>query len=128
MAEAVIKIGLDNSNFQEGMKTCNESLNKFNKQQGITKDKFINVNREIGRNKRALMDVIYRYQQLGEEGRKTDAGRKLLDIKEKCIQDLKALQAVKDEIEALTKTKTKINIDTSNISKFMVLIFTTSPL
>ncbi|MST78422.1 tape measure protein [Prevotella copri] len=116
MAEAIIKIGLDNSNFQEGMKTCNESLNKFNKQQGITKDKFINVNREIGRNKRALMDCIYRYQQLGEEGRKTDAGRKLLDIKEKCIQDIKALQAVKDEMEALTKTKTKINIDTSNIS------------
>ena len=116
MAEAIIKIGLDNSNFQEGMKTCNESLNKFNKQQGITKDKFINVNREIGRNKRALMDCIYRYQQLGEEGRKTDAGRKLLDIKEKCIQDIKALQNVKDEMEALTKTKTKINIDTSNIS------------
>ena len=116
MAEAIIKIGLDNSNFKEGMKTCNESLNKFNKQQGITKDKFINVNREIGRNKRALMDCIYRYQQLGEEGRKTDAGRKLLDIKEKCIQDIKALQNVKDEMEALTKTKTKINLDTSNIS------------
>lgn len=116
MAEAVIKIGLDNSNFKEGMKTCNESLNKFNKQQGITKDKFINVNREIGRNKRALMDVIYRYQQLGEEGRKTDAGRKLLDIKEKCIQDIKALQNVKDEMEALTKSKTKISLDTSNIS------------
>lgn len=116
MAEAIIKIGLDNSDFKEGMKTCNESLNKFNKQQGITKDKFINVNREIGRNKRALMDVIYRYQQLGEEGRKTDAGRKLLDIKEKCIQDIKALQNVKDEMEALTKTKAKVNIDTSNIS------------
>ena len=117
MAEAVIKIGLDNSNFKEGMKTCNESLNKFNKQQGITKDKFINVNREIGRNKRTLMDVIYRYQQLGEEGRKTDAGRKLLDIKEKCIQDIKALQNVKDEMEALTKSKTKINLDTSKISE-----------
>lgn len=117
MAEAIIKIGLDNSNFQEGLKTCNESLNKFNKQQGITKDKFINVNREIGRNKRALMDVIYRYQQLGEEGRKTDAGRKLLDIKEKCIQDIKALQNVKDEMEALTKSKTKINLDTSKISE-----------
>lgn len=117
MAEAVIKIGLDNSNFQEGLKTCNESLNKFNKQQGITKDKFINVNREIGRNKRTLMDVIYRYQQLGEEGRKTDAGRKLLDIKEKCLQDIKALQNVKDEMEALTKTKTKVNIDTSKISE-----------
>ena len=117
MAEAVIKIGLDNSNFQEGMKTCNESLNKFNKQQGITKDKFINVNREIGRNKRALMDCIYRYQQLGEEGRKTDAGRKLLDIKEKCIQDIKALQNVKDEMEALTKSKTKISLDTSKISE-----------
>ena len=117
MAEAVIKIGLDNSNFQEGLKTCNESLNKFNKQQGITKDKFINVNREIGRNKRALMDVIYRYQQLGEEGRKTDAGRKLLDIKEKCIQDIRALQNVKDEMEALTKSKTKINLDTSKISE-----------
>ena len=117
MAEAIIKIGLDNSNFQEGMKTCNESLNKFNKQQGITKDKFINVNREIGRNKRALMDCIYRYQQLGEEGRKTDAGRKLLDIKEKCIQDIKALQNVKDEMEALTKSKTKINLDTSKISE-----------
>ena len=117
MAEAVIKIGLDNSNFKEGMKTCNESLNKFNKQQGITKDKFINVNREIGRNKRALMDVIYRYQQLGEEGRKTDAGRKLLDIKEKCIQDIKALQNVKDEMEALTKSKTKISLDTSKISE-----------
>ena len=117
MAEAVIKIGLDNSNFQEGLKTCNESLNKFNKQQGITKDKFINVNREIGRNKRALMDVIYRYQQLGEEGRKTDAGRKLLDIKEKCLQDIKALQNVKDEMEALTKSKTKINLDTSKISE-----------
>lgn len=117
MAEAVIKIGLDNSNFKEGMKTCNESLNKFNKQQGITKDKFINVNREIGRNKRALLDVIYRYQQLGEEGRKTDAGRKLLDIKEKCIQDIKALQNVKDEMEALTKSKTKINLDTSKISE-----------
>ena len=115
MAEAIIKIGLDNSNFQEGLKTCNESLNKFNKQQGITKDKFINVNREIGRSKRTLMDVIYRYQQLGEEGRKTDAGRKLLDIKEKCIQDIKALQNVKDEMEALTKTKAKVNIDTSNI-------------
>lgn len=117
MAEAVIKIGLDNSNFQEGLKTCNESLNKFNKQQGITKDKFINVNREIGRNKRTLMDVIYRYQQLGEEGRKTDAGRKLLDIKEKCLQDIKALQNVKDEMEALTKSKTKINLDTSKISE-----------
>ena len=117
MAEAVIKIGLDNSNFKEGMKTCNESLNKFNKQQGITKDKFINVNREIGRNKRALMDVIYRYQQLGEEGRKTDAGRKLLDIKEKCLQDIKALQNVKDEMEALTKSKTKISLDTSKISE-----------
>ena len=117
MAEAVIKIGLDNSNFQEGMKTCNESLNKFNKQQGITKDKFINVNREIGRNKRALMDCLYRYQQLGEEGRKTDAGRKLLDIKEKCIQDIKALQNVKDEMEALTKSKTKISLDTSKISE-----------
>ena len=117
MAEAVIKIGLDNSDFQNGMKTCNEYINKFNKQQGITKDKFINVNREIGRNKRTLMDVIYRYQQLGEEGRKTDAGRKLLDIKEKCLQDIKALQNVKDEMEALTKTKTKINIDTSKISE-----------
>lgn len=117
MAEAVIKIGLDNSNFKEGMKTCNEYLNKFNKQQGITKDKFINVNREIGRNKRALMDCIYRYQQLGEEGRKTDAGRKLLDIKEKCIQDIKALQNVKDEMEALTKSKTKISLDTSKISE-----------
>lgn len=117
MAEAIIKIGLDNSNFKEGMKTCNESLNKFNKQQGITKDKFINVNREISKNKRVLMDVIYRYQQLGEEGRKTDAGRKLLDIKEKCLQDIKALQNVKDEMEALTKTKTKINIDTSKISE-----------
>ena len=117
MAEAVIKIGLDNSNFKEGMKTCNESLDKFNKQQGITKNKFINVSREIGRNKRALMDVIYRYQQLGEEGRKTDAGRKLLDIKEKCIQDIKALQNVKDEMEALTKSKTKISLDTSKISE-----------
>lgn len=116
MAEAIIKIGLDNSNFKEGMKTCNESLNKFNKQQGITKDKFINVNREISKNKRVLMDVIYRYQQLGEEGRKTDAGRKLLDIKEKCIQDIKALQNVKDEMNALTKTEAKVNIDTSNIS------------
>lgn len=117
MAEAVIKIGLDNSNFKEGMKTCNESLDKFNKQQGITKNKFINVSREIGRNKRALMDCIYRYQQLGEEGRKTDAGRKLLDIKEKCIQDIKALQNVKDEMEALTKSKTKISLDTSKISE-----------
>lgn len=117
MAEAVIKIGLDNSNFQEGLKTCNESLDKFNKQQGITKNKFINVSREIGKNKRALMDCIYRYQQLGEEGRKTDAGRKLLDIKEKCIQDIKALQNVKDEMEALTKSKTKINLDTSKISE-----------
>ena len=117
MAEAVIKIGLDNSDFQNGMKTCNEYINKFNKQQGITKDKFINVNREISKNKRVLMDVIYRYQQLGEEGRKTDAGRKLLDIKEKCLQDIKALQNVKDEMEALTKTKTKINIDTSKISE-----------
>ena len=117
MAEAVIKIGLDNSKFQEGMKTCNEYINKFNKQQGITKDKFINVNREISKNKRVLMDVIYRYQQLGEEGRKTDAGRKLLDIKEKCLQDIKALQNVKDEMEALTKTKTKVNIDTSKISE-----------
>lgn len=117
MAEAVIKIGLDNSDFQNGMKTCNEYLNRFNKQQGITKDKFINVNREISKNKRVLMDVIYRYQQLGEEGRKTDAGRKLLDIKEKCLQDIKALQNVKDEMEALTKSKTKINIDTSKISE-----------
>ena len=117
MAEAVIKIGLDNSDFQNGMKTCNEYINKFNKQQGITKDKFINVNREISKNKRVLMDVIYRYQQLGEEGRKTDAGRKLLDIKEKCLQDIKALQNVKDEMEALTKTKTKVNIDTSKISE-----------
>lgn len=117
MAEAVIKIGLDNSDFQNGMKTCNEYINKFNKQQGITKDKFINVNREISKNKRVLMDVIYRYQQLGEEGRKTDAGRKLLDIKEKCLQDIKALQKVKDEMEALTKVKTKVNIDTSQISK-----------
>ena len=117
MAEAVIKIGLDNSDFKEGMKTCNESLNKFNKHQGITKNAFINVSREIGRNKRALMDVIYRYQQLGEEGRKTDAGRKLLDIKEKCIQDIKALQNVKDEMEALTKSKTKISLDTSKISE-----------
>nr|UWF85066.1 MAG: hypothetical protein [Bacteriophage sp.] len=117
MAEAIIKIGLDNSKFQEGLKTCNESLNKFNKQQGITKDKFINVNREISKNKRVVMDVIYRYQQLGEEGRKTDAGRKLLDIKEKCLQDIKALQNVKNEMEALTKTKTKVNIDTSKISE-----------
>ena len=117
MAEAVIKIGLDNSDFQNGMKTCNQYLNRFNKQQGITKDKFINVNREISKNKRVLMDVIYRYQQLGEEGRKTDAGRKLLDIKEKCLQDIKALQNVKDEMEALTKTKTKVNIDTSKISE-----------
>ena len=117
MAEAVIKIGLDNSNFQEGLKTCNAYLNEFNKQQGITKNKFINVNREIGRNKRTLMDVIYRYQQLGEEGRKTDAGRKLLDIKEKCLQDIKALQNVKDEMEAFTKSKTKINLDTSKISE-----------
>lgn len=117
MAEAVIKIGLDNSDFQNGMKTCNEYINKFNKQQGITKDKFINVNREISKNKRVLMDVIYRYQQLGEEGRKTDAGRKLLDIKEKCIQDIKALQNVKDEMEALTKSKTKISLDTSKISE-----------
>ena len=117
MAEAVIKIGLDNSDFQNGMKTCNEYLNRFNKQQGITKDKFINVNREISKNKRVLMDVIYRYQQLGEEGRKTDAGRKLLDIKEKCLQDIKALQNVKDEMEALTKVKTKVNLDTSKISE-----------
>ena len=117
MAEAVIKIGLDNSDFQNGMKTCNEYLNRFNKQQGITKDKFINVNREISKNKRVLMDVIYRYQQLGKEGRKTDAGRKLLDIKEKCLQDIKALQNVKDEMEALTKVKTKVNLDTSKISE-----------
>lgn len=116
MAEAVIKIGLDNSDFQNGMKTCNEYLNRFNKQQGITKDKFINVNREISKNKRVLMDVIYRYQQLGEEGRKTDAGRKLLDIKEICLQDIKALQNVKDEMNALTNAKAKVNIDTSNIS------------
>lgn len=116
MADAIIRIGLDNSDFQEGMKTCKASLNQFNNQQGITKDKFINVNREISKNKRALMDVIYRYQQLGEEGRKTDAGRKLLDIKEKCIQDIKALQKVKDEMNALTNTKLKVDVDSSKIS------------
>ena len=110
MADAIIKLGLDDSNFTSGIKSAQAEIDKFNKKEGVTNSKIFNLNRNLNEAKRNFLSAAYNYKKLGDEGRKTDAGRKLLDIKEKAAATIRELQATKNELQELTRVSNQTSI------------------
>ena len=102
MADAIIRLGLDDSNFTSGIQSAQAEIDKFNKKEGVTNSKIFNLNRNLNEAKRNFLSAAYSYKKLGDEGKKTDAGRKLLDIKEKAAATIRELQATKNELKELT--------------------------
>lgn len=102
MADAIIRLGLDDSNFTSGIQSAQAEIDKFNRKEGVTNSKIFNLNKELNKAKREFLSAAYNYKKLGDEGKKTDAGRKLLDIKEKAAATIRELQATKNELKELT--------------------------
>ena len=110
MADAIIKLGLDDSNFTSGIQSAQAEIDKFNKREGITNSKLFNLNKELNKAKREFLSAAYNYKKLGDEGRKTDGGRKLLDIKHKAAATIRELQATKNELQEITRVSNKSQI------------------
>ena len=110
MVDAIIKLGLDDSNFTSGIKSAQAEIDKFNRREGITNSKLFNLNKELNKAKREFLSAAYNYKKLGDEGKKTDAGRKLLDIKEKAAATIRELQATKNELQELTRVSNKTSM------------------
>lgn len=110
MADAIIKLGLDDSNFTSGIQSAQAEIDKFNKREGITNSKLFNLNKELNKAKREFLSAAYNYKKLGDEGRKTDGGRKLLDIKQKAAATIRELQATKNELQEITRVSNKSQI------------------
>ena len=110
MADAIIRLGLDDSNFTSGIRSAQAEIDKFNKKEGITNSKLFNLNKELNKAKREFLSAAYNYKKLGDEGKKTDAGRKLLDIKEKAAATIRELQATKNELQELTRVSNQTSI------------------
>ena len=110
MADAIIRLGLDDSNFTSGIQSAQAEIDKFNRREGITNSKLFNLNKELNKAKREFLSAAYSYKKLGDEGRKTDAGRKLLDIKEKAAATIRELQTVKNELQELTRVSNQTSI------------------
>ena len=110
MADAIIRLGLDDSNFTSGVRSAQAEIDKFNRKEGVTNSKIFNLNRNLNEAKRNFLSAAYNYKKLGDEGRKTDAGRKLLDIKEKAAATIRELQATKNELQELTRVSNQTSI------------------
>ena len=109
-ADAIIKLGLDDSNFTSGIQSAQAEIDKFNRKEGITNSKLFNLNKELNKAKREFLSAAYNYKKLGDEGRKTDGGRKLLDIKQKAAATIRELQATKNELQEITRVSNKSQI------------------
>lgn len=110
MADAIIKLGLDDSNFTSGIQSAQAEIDKFNRREGITNSKLFNLNKELNKAKREFLSAANNYKKLGDEGRKTDGGRKLLDIKQKAAATIRELQATKNELQEITRVSNKSQI------------------
>ena len=110
MADAIIRLGLDDSNFTSGVRSAQAEIDKFNRKEGVTNSKLFNLNKELNKAKREFLSAAYNYKKLGDEGRKTDAGRKLLDIKQKAAATIRELQATKNELQELTRVSNQTSI------------------
>ena len=110
MADAIIRLGLDDSNFTSGVRSAQAEIEKFNRKEGVTNSKIFNLNRSLNEAKRNFLSAAYNYKKLGDEGRKTDAGRKLLDIKEKAAATIRELQATKNELQELTRVSNQTSM------------------
>lgn len=110
MADAIIRLGLDDSNFTSGVRSAQAEIDKFNRKEGVTNSNIFNLNRKLNEAKRNFLSAAYNYKKLGDEGRKTDAGRKLLDIKEKAAATIRELQATKNELQELTRVSNQTSI------------------
>lgn len=110
MSDAIIKLGLDDSNFTSGIQSAQAEIDKFNRREGITNSKLFNLNKELNKAKREFLSAAYNYKKLGDEGRKTDGGRKLLDIKQKAAATIRELQATKNELQEITRVSNKSQI------------------
>lgn len=110
MADAIIRLGLDDSNFTSGVRSAQAEIDKFNRKEGVTNSKIFNLNRNLNEAKRNFLSAAYNYKKLGDEGRKTDAGRKLLDIKEKAAATIRELQATKNELQELTRVSNQTSM------------------
>ena len=110
MADAIIRLGLDDSNFTSGIQSAQAEIDKFNKKEGVTNSKIFNLNRNLNEAKRNFLSAAYSYKKLGDEGKKTDAGRKLLDIKEKAAATIRELQATKNELQELTRVSNQTSM------------------
>lgn len=110
MADAIIKLGLDDSNFTSGVRSAQAEIDKFNRKEGVTNSKIFNLNRNLNEAKRNFLSAAYSYKKLGDEGKKTDAGRKLLDIKEKAAATIRELQATKNELQELTRVSNQTSM------------------
>ena len=110
MADAIIKLGLDDSNFTSGIQSAQAEIDKFNRREGITNSILFNLNKELNKAKREFLSAAYNYKKLGDEGRKTDGGRKLLDIKQKAAATIRELQATKNELQEITRVSNKSQI------------------
>ena len=109
-ADAIIRLGLDDSNFTSGVRSAQAEIDKFNRKEGVTNSKIFNLNRSLNEAKRNFLSAAYNYKKLGDEGRKTDAGRKLLDIKEKAAATIRELQATKNELQELTRVSNQTSM------------------
>lgn len=110
MADAIIRLGLDDSNFTSGIQSAQAEIDKFNRKEGVTNSKIFNLNRSLNEAKRNFLSAAYNYKKLGDEGRKTDAGRKLLDIKQKAVASIRELQSVKDELQEITRVSNQAQV------------------
>lgn len=110
MADAIIRLGLDDSNFTSGIQSAQAEIDKFNRKEGVTNNNIFNLNRKLNEAKRNFLSAAYSYKKLGDEGRKTDAGRKLLDIKEKAAATIRELQATKNELKELTRVSNQTSM------------------
>lgn len=110
MADAIIKLGLDDSNFTSGVRSAQAEIDKFNRKEGVTNSKIFNLNKELNKAKREFLSAAYNYKKLGDEGRKTDGGRKLLDIKQKAADTIRELQATKNELQELTRVSNQTSM------------------
>ena len=109
-ADAIIRLGLDDSNFTSGVRSAQAEIDKFNRKEGVTNSKIFNLNRSLNEAKRNFLSAAYNYKKLGDEGKKTDGGRKLLDIKEKAAATIRELQATKNELQELTRVSNQTSM------------------
>ena len=109
-ADAIIRLGLDDSNFTSGVRSAQAEIDKFNRKEGVTNSKIFNLNRSLNEAKRNFLSAAYNYKKLGDEGKKTDGGRKLLDIKENAAATIRELQATKNELQELTRVSNQTSM------------------